>query len=168
MAHISFSRLVLDTANTLLISKDEVSADDIYKKLKIRSKNDRKRIVWILSDLTLAGRLTRLRQGNYGPGVQPKPDKHERMWRVLRMRHRIQVDDLIEMAGVSKDYAKQWLRLLVRRGIAVKQQEPGMKGTWCLIAEPAECPVDTDSAARLRKLRLQKKNRERSKEVKVA
>jgi len=157
MAHCSFSRQVLDAANTLLTVRNEVSTDDISKELNIQTRRDHKRLIWVLSNLKQAGRLSWIRQGVYGARLQAKPDKREWMWRVLRMRRRIQLDDLVEMTGVNRDYAKQWLRLLVKHGIAFKQQEPGMKGTWHLMNDLAECPVDTDKAVRLRKLRQEKK-----------
>ena len=79
------------------------------------------------------------------------------MWRLLKMRRRVTVDDLVEMAGVSRDYAREWLLILVRREVARKIQEPGKAGLWVLINDTAEMPLDENKAARLRGIRLKKK-----------
>ncbi len=94
----------------------------------------------------------------YGAPQQKRlPNKREIMWRLLRMRRRVSVEDLMEMAGVSKDYAKQWLRVLVQREVVRKDQKPGLPGAWRLINDQTEMPEDEDKAARLRNLRLQHK-----------
>jgi DNA-binding transcriptional regulator GbsR (MarR family) len=79
------------------------------------------------------------------------------MWRLFKMRRRVTVDDLMEMADVSRDYAVEWLRVLVKREVARKLQEPGKTGLWVLVNENVEMPQDEDKAQRLRDIRMKKK-----------
>jgi hypothetical protein len=62
------------------------------------------------------------------------------------------------MAGVSRDYALEWLRLCVRQGLAAKTQRPNEPAVWRLVAAvAAEAPVNGEKAERLRALRRRKK-----------
>jgi len=162
MAHQSFRKDVLLMA--LKVSKEksgEVTTDSLSTLLMIMNRKEHKRMLNTLGELTGEGKLRRIRQGVYGPplptATPAEPDKREVMWRLLKMRRRVTVDDLMEMAGVSRDYARQWLVILVRREVARKIQEPGKAGLWVLINDSAEMPVDEDKAARLRNIRLKKK-----------
>ena len=159
MAHQSFSKTVLETALQLASLKEgKVSTDEISIELGLKTRQEHKKLTYTLRDLQNAGRLQKIATGMYGAPQQKRlPNKREIMWRLLRMRRRVSVEDLMEMAGVSKDYAKQWLRVLVQREVVRKEQKPGLPGTWHLINDQAEMPEDTDKAARLRNLRLQHK-----------
>lgn len=159
MAHESFAKTVLDTTLALAAKGNgEVSCGDISSALFIQTRLDHKRLLNTLSDLSRAGKVVRVRQGVYAEAATAaEPDKREVMWRLLKMRRRVTVDDLVEMAGVSRDYAREWLLILVRREVARKIQEPGKAGLWVLINDSAEMPLDENKAARLRKIRLKKK-----------
>lgn len=159
MAHQSFSKTVLETALQLASLKEgKVSTEEISKELRLKTRQEHRKLTCTLRDLQNAGRLQKIATGMYGAPQQKRlPNKREIMWRLLRMRRRVSVEDLMEMAGVSKDYAKQWLRVLVQREVVRKDQKPGLPGTWHLINDQAEMPEDADKAARLRNLRLQHK-----------
>ena len=112
-----------------------------------------------MSELTQAGRLRRVDKGTYEPPEGPRtPDKQECMWRILRMRRTLTADDLQEMAGVSRDYALEWLRLCVKQGLAEKTQRPNEQAHWRLVAAvEAEQPVNSEKAEKLRALRRRRK-----------
>lgn len=159
MAHESFSRTVLETAWQLAAGNNgEVTTEAIALQLGLKTRVEYKRMLNTLSDLHLAGRLQRFRQGVYGPVKAFKqPDKRQVMWQILRMRKRVTVEDMMVMAEVSKDYAREWLATLVKREVVRKQQQPGLPATWQLINDTVDMPVDDAKAAKLRELRQRKK-----------
>lgn len=159
MAQQSQMQAVLDAALALCREHGgQATTDAISILVGAQTRLQHKRVLNVLSDLLRQGRLTRVQQGVYGPPAnKPAPDKREVMWRILRMRRRVQVADLIEMAGVSKDYAREWLRVLVEREVVRKHQSPGLAATWQLINDTYTMPEDEAKAARLRDLRRQKK-----------
>lgn len=160
MARQSFSKSVLESVLAVAARYNgEATVDNIFYAMDFRSYRDRKRLTATLSDLCQAGRIRRISQGVYGPPpAQPtQPEKRDVMWRVLRMRRRVSIDDLVELAEVSKDYARDWLQVLVRRGIACKHQQPGLPGTWQLLVDQVERPADEGNANRLQVLRRKKK-----------
>lgn len=165
MAHQSYAKSVLDKALELAAAHGgEVSAGDVSSALFAQTRQQHKRVLNILSNLALAHRLQRVRQGVYAP-LSPagrQPDKREVMWNVLRMRRRVTVEDLVEMAEVNKDYARQWLRMLASREVIHKVQSPGMAGVWVMMHDTREMPEDTAKAERLQKIRKRHKERLRS------
>lgn len=164
MAHESKMGTILRTALALAEQNGgEATVEAISRALNVQTRLQHKRLCNTLSELHLAGRLRRIEMGRYSaPTDPPKPDRRQQMWAFFRMRRRVQVDDLMEVAAVSREYAKEWLRMLVKQGAAIKQQRPGCKGTWQLLDTeisklPSASPVDTAKAARLRELRKQQK-----------
>ena len=159
MAHQSFAKDVLDMLKTVCRElPGPAEAGAISSRLCLRTRKEHKRLLNTLSDLSRQGRIVRVSQGVYAEAKPAaEPDKREVMWRLLKMRRRGTVDDLVEMAGVSRDYAREWLLILVRREVARKIQEPGKAGLWVLINDTAEMPLDENKAARLRGIRLKKK-----------
>jgi hypothetical protein len=61
------------------------------------------------------------------------------------------------MAGASRKYAMEWLRMLVKREVVVKHQLTGGKAFWQLVNDQLEPPANTDKAASLRALRRKRK-----------
>ena len=158
MAHQSFAQRVLGMLREVCREGGKADAGEMSSRLLLQTRKEHKRMLNTLSDLARQGRIVRVSQGVY---AEAKPaaeaDKREVMWRLLKMRRRVTVDDLVEMAGVSRDYAREWLLILVRREVARKIQEPGKAGLWVLINDTAEMPLDENKAARLRGIRLKKK-----------
>lgn len=156
MAHQSYTKTVLDKALELASAgNNEVHCGDVAKALSAKSRVERKRCLNTLSELAIDGKLNRIRQGVYSPvsGLK-KLDKREVMWRLLRMRRRITVEDLIEMAEVRPVYAREWLQMLVKHEVVRKiQPQPGKPAVWILIKDTKVMPVDEEKAAKLRALR---------------
>lgn len=161
MAHESFSKRVLAAVTDRAASAPEGQAtvSDISDALMIQTTAEHKRMLNTLSDLKNAGRILRVSQGVYAPVKREvKPELREVMWRVLRMRRRVVVDDLVEMAGSGVEYAGDWLKMLEVRGVVRKiNQGVGKPCIWQLINDTVEMPVDTDRAAKYRALRKKKK-----------
>lgn len=161
MAHESFSKRVLAAVTDRAASSPEGQAtvSDISDALMIQTTAEHKRMLNTLSDLKNAGRIVRESQGVYATAKREvQPEIRERMWRLLRMRRRVIVDDLVEMAEAGAEYASDWLRMLEVRGVVRKTNPGGGKPcAWQLINDTVEMPVDTDSAAKYRALRKKKK-----------
>ncbi len=159
MAQQSFAKTVNDTLQAAARSGGgEADANKLSCLLHLQTRQEHKRLLNTLSDLSRRGKIVRVRQGVYAPApAAGEPDKREIMWRLLKMRRRVTVDDLMEMAAVSRAYANEWLRLLVKREVVSCIQEPGQPGRWVLINDCAEMPQDSDKAERLRNIRLKKK-----------
>ena len=85
---------------------------------------------------------------NYRGKQGGKPEIQEVMWRLLRSRRTVTVEDLQEMAEAEESYVLEWLRMLIRRGIV---RESG--GSYQMIKDTVEMPRNDEKAERLRRLR---------------
>lgn len=162
MAHQSTMKTVFEAVLDICAKKGgEATTDEISIRVGAGTHMSHKRVLNILSDLLRRGKISRLRQSVYGPPTleAPPPQRAEVMWRLLRMRRRVQVDDLVEMAAVSEKYAAEWLRMLLKRGVVTKHQPPGGKATWQLVSDQVDPPVNTAKADALRAMRQQRKER---------
>ncbi|MEW6595686.1 MAG: hypothetical protein AB1413_12535 [Thermodesulfobacteriota bacterium] len=163
MAHQSFAGRVLETLTKLAATatSGRVHADDVSSALMVQTRQAHKQVLNALSDLSKAGKVVRVQQGVYALAEDQtrKPDKREVMWRVLRMRKRVVVADLVELAGVSREYAKEWLQMLVARGIVRRSPQPDNQPHHYQIINvnaAVAMPVDEAKAAKLRALRRKK------------
>ena len=161
MAHESFAKTVLDTLTRMAAgNEEEVSVTDLSSALMIQTRAEHKRMLNTLSELKKAGKVARVRQGVYALILREnQPQLREVMWRLLRMRRRVTVDDLVEMAGASVNYARDWLCMLEGREV-VRKTSPGGASkprVWQLINDTVEMPEDTKQAEYLRELRKKKK-----------
>jgi DeoR/GlpR family transcriptional regulator of sugar metabolism len=162
MAHQSFAGRVLETLTNLAATATagSVHVDDISHALMIQTRQAHKQVLNALSDLSKAGKVIRVRMGVYAmpvAGQQRPPDKREVMWRILRMRKRVLIADLVELAGVSREYAKEWLQMLAKRGIVRRISQPdNQPHIWQMIHDTVDMPVDEVKAAKLRALRRKK------------
>lgn len=160
MAHESTMKTVHEACLAICTENGgTATTDEISIRVGAGTHMSHKRVLNILSDLLRRGKLSRPKQSVYAPPTLegPPPQRAEVMWRILRMRRRVQIDDLVEMAGVSEKYAAEWLRMLLRRGVVSKNQPPGGKATWQLVSDQVEPPVNTDKAAALRAMRRKRK-----------
>jgi len=129
--------------------------DDLCHAAGLQTYENKRRVRLTLRDLTRSGEFKRVEPGVYlyvGKSTQ-KPQKQAVMLELLKMRRTVTVEDLQELAGVSADYAKEWLQLLVRREVVRAQQN----GKYTLIKDTVEMPVNEEKAERLRELRSRKK-----------
>lgn len=161
MAHQSYAGSVLAKALELAAAGNgEATVADISAAMNTHTRVQHKRVMNILSEHARDGRLHRIRQGVYGPlpAAARQPDKREVMWRLLKMRRRVTLDDLIEMAGVSREYAREWLAMLAKHDVVRKAQTAlNAPAVWTLVNDTVAMPIADDKAAKLRALRLKKK-----------
>ena len=160
MARISFAKQVRDSLAELTADSGKAATtDEISIKLRLMTHTDHKRLINTLSEMSRDGKIERTGKGMY-KSIQrnAKPTICERMWSVLRMRKRVNVEDLMVLAGASNDYAKEWLRALERQDVVAKQGEGNLDAcTWVLIKDTIDMPQNAAKAERLRDLRKSKK-----------
>lgn len=157
---ISFAKQVRETLAELTADSGKAATtDEISIKLRLMTYSDHKRLINTLSEMSRDGKIERVGKGLYKSMQQTgKPNIAERMWSVLRMRKRVQVEDLMVMAGASNDYAKEWLRALERQDVVARQGEGNLDNCiWVLIMDTLDMPQNTEKAERLRDLRKNKK-----------
>lgn len=160
MAQESFAKTVYDLLVKTVEDIGQATVHDLSHNLGLQTTKDHKRMLNTLSELKKAGKVVRVEQGVYALAKpETKPELREVMWRILRMRKRVTVDDLVEMAGASVEYARDWLHMLAVRKVVRKIDQGAASNprVWQLINDTVEMPVDTSNAARLRDLR--KKNK---------
>ena len=160
MAHTSFAKQVRDTLAALNAKSGKAATtDEISIALRIMTNKDHKRLINTLSEMSRDGKIERVDKGLY-KSIQEtgKPNIAERMWSVLRMRKRVQVEDLVVMAGAGADYAKEWLRALERQEVVARQGEGSLDNcTWVLLRDTIDMPQNDAKADRLHDLRERKK-----------
>lgn len=132
----------------------EFTADQLADQADIQTYADKARIYNTIRDLIRQGELERVGKGKYRRISKSVPaEKQEIMWRLVRARRTVTVEDLQELSGAGRKYCEEFLRRLVRRGV-VKQHD---NGNFQLIEDPVEMPKDDAKAERLRRIRAQKK-----------
>lgn len=157
---ISFAKQVRETLAELTADSGKAATtDEISIKLRLMTYSDHKRLINTLSEMSRDGKIERVGKGLYKSMQQTgKPNIAERMWSVLRMRKRVQIEDLMVMAGASNDYAKEWLRALERQDVVARQGEGNLDNCiWVLIKDTLDMPQNAAKAERLRDLRKNKK-----------
>jgi len=127
---------------------------DLSIKADIRTRDEDLRVRSVIHDLKKTGEIVNMSRGvyTYVGRQKKKPEICERMWRILRARRNVTVDDLMELAGASESYAREWLRMIERRGVIRAKN-----GRYRMIEDPIDMPEDEEKAGALRVLRQKKK-----------
>lgn len=86
------------------------------------------------------------------------PNKKQVMWRLLRARRRVTIEDLQELAGVDEGYARRFLKNLEEMEITRKiHNHPNSPAIWQLVNDTIVEPETNKNAERLRLLRANRK-----------
>lgn len=118
--------------------------------------NEKQVLYRTLRDFIKFGEIEKVNRGVYKYiGKTSKPQLQQIMWRALRARKTVTVDDLIEFSNASREYVKNWLRMLTKREI-VRRTRNGNKWKYQLINDPVIMPLDEEKTEQ-RKIRKQKK-----------
>ena len=135
----------------------EITSSDLAIKLDMVFDKEKQALYRALRDFVKSGEITRIRRGVYiyNTGNKP-PQLQEIMWRYLRAKKTVTIDDLVEISGASRDYAAEWIFMLERRKIVEKIRLSGAR-KYRLISDPVIMPKDDKKAEKLKKLRRQKK-----------
>ena len=134
----------------------EIVSSDLAVKLNMVSDKEKQILYRVLRDFAKSGEITRIRRGIYVKHKDKPPQLQEIMWRYLRAKKTVTIDDLIEISGASREYAAEWVYMLARREI-IKTIKIGSARKYQLISDPVIMPKNEDNAKKLRKIRKQKK-----------
>ena len=135
-------------------AEGEITTEEIAEKLDLVFKKDKKLLYQTLRDFVSSGEVEKIRNRVFiYKGRQKPAQSQEIMWRVLRSRKKVTVDDLIEISGADKRYVKEWLLMLVRREMVRKYSN----GNYLMIKDPVDMPRNEEKAERLRRIRAEKK-----------
>lgn len=149
----SFANKIRQAAKSLAPQGD-IKTAELGHAAMVQTPKEHKRMLNAVCEMVKAGEMERVSRGVYRYVGKKKPaEAREVMWRLLRMRRRVSVEDLVEMAGASENYAKEWLQMLARLNVVRKFDN----GIYQLINDTVEMPTDDDKAARLRLIRANKK-----------
>ena len=132
----------------------EIRTQEIAEKLDLVFDKEKQPLYQALRDFVSAGEIEKVRQGVFlYKGKKNPAQLQEIMWRFLRSRKKVTVDDLIEISRAEKLYVKEWLQLLVRREIVRKYKN----GNYLIIKDTVDMPKNEKKAQRLRRIRAEKK-----------
>lgn len=133
------------------IGKRRFTICEVSEALDLLGDKDKRPIYGVFSDMVERGEIRKVETGMYEyVGLKKKASKEEALWRLVRMRKTVTVDDLLEMSGATRSYAKECLQAWVRKGYIT----PAGKETYRLIKDAGvEVPKNTEKAARLKLLR---------------
>jgi len=138
----------------------EIRQKDLFEPLDLVTNEDKKPLRTTLHEFIKTGEIETIRPNVYvykgKPGTQ---EIRSAMWAVLRMRKIVTIDDLQELCGASRDYANEFIRLLLSREVVEKIPCHPTGGYFFRLVNDTgpQPPEDSEKAARLRKIRAAKK-----------
>lgn len=152
----SFASLVRE----ILAEKGQASTTEIKEEAVRRAEPSviagrrvRSMVQHSLKDLMASGEVIRVNVGVYRWLNRKEPVQvRQKMWTILRARRVVSIDDLMELADASQDYAKQWLGMLVAHEIVIRQDD----GRYRLVNDTVEQPANEAKAEKLRQIRRRK------------
>lgn len=116
-----------------------VTLPELAQVMRISDKADRSKMRYALKDLCSYGEVERIGPAQYVYwGKQKEDPKALVMWRALRVRGKVTVEDLAELSGGTERGARTWLDKLVKNGM-VRQKN----GEYRLIHDPVVMPGGT-------------------------
>lgn len=154
----SLANRVREAAKSLRARGRTFTVDAIAEILEVPSYAEKNRVRNAVHNLRNAGEIQSVSPGVYTyTGKQQGPSKQKVMWNYFRMRMKcgasVTVEELQGAAEVSAEYAKEWLKFLVRAGFVKRLGN----GEFQLLKDPVEMPANDIKAARLRSLRKNKR-----------
>jgi hypothetical protein len=140
---------------------EHITLSDLANEVDMILNADRHRLNETLGDMRKTGEVERITPGVVAYRGRPRdavPDVRSAMWSVLRMRKSVTLDDLQELAGAGKRYAREFLAMLAKRGCIERIPKENGRFLYRLIQDPGpQTPTDSEKADRLRALREAKK-----------
>ena len=128
-------------------------------KFEVQTYAEKKRVYATILELVRTKEIQRVSRGvyTYSGKLNQKLPKQKIMWNYFRMRMKcgasITVEELQTAAGVSRNYASEWLGFLVRIGFA----ENHGNGRFQLLKDPVDMPIDEKKAEKLRNIHARKR-----------
>jgi hypothetical protein len=135
----------------------KVTNPELAIKLDMVFDKEKQVLYRALRDFIKSGEVEKISRGVYKyTGKTSEPQLRQIMWRALRARRTVTVDDIVELSGASREYTKNWLRMLVSREI-VRRTRAGNDWKYQLINDPVIMPKDELKAKKAATIRAEKK-----------
>ena len=158
MKRIGLAAKIREAMRTLGSGGREVTNSALAEELGMVFDNEKRVLYRALRDFRRSGETTRIRRGVYIYNGRNKPPQlQEIMWRFLRARKVVTIDDLREISGASKNYAMEWMRMLQKHEL-VKVIRTGNLRKYQLISDQVAVPQNDEKAKKFRRIRRQKKS----------
>ncbi|KAF5046501.1 hypothetical protein DSECCO2_470200 [anaerobic digester metagenome] len=107
----------------------------------------------VMRDLLRSGEAARVAEGEYRWAARKEPVQlRQKMWSILRARRTVSIEDLMELTGASRNYARAWTTMLEGHEVVRRLED----GRVQLVNDPVVMPSDTTKAAKLRAIRIRK------------
>jgi len=155
-----YAEIVRSHLKTLGAGGREVTNKELADALDLVSDACKRPMYRVLADLRKQKEVRRVRPGvHVYIGKTTGDELRQKLWRVFRRLRTVTVDDLVELTGASEAYAKEFLRTLVKRGVARRIDDPRRqeKSKYQMVEDPVKMPENEEKARRLRELRRRKK-----------
>lgn len=157
MRQTGLTERVRKAMRSLGLEGNEITAAEVAVNMAMICNKEKQKLYRIFQDFIKSGEITRIRPGVYTYNDRNQsPQLQQIMWRCLRAKKTVIIDDLIEISGASREYAAEWIYMLVRREI-VEKIRLGSARKYRLISDPVIMPVNEANRKKLRRLRKQKK-----------
>lgn len=156
-----FNEKVREQIKILGADGREVANSELAEALDLVSDKDKRGMYRALADMRKHGEVKRCRPGVYiyTAKLKTEDELRQKIWRVIRSKRVVTINDLMELAGASETYAKDYVQMLVRREVVKTIRTKRGRWKYQLINDPVVMPVNEDNAKKLRKLRWQKKRK---------
>lgn len=146
----SYSSMVREAAKQYAQTGATFRVADLEKVVGVQTYEERRKLRKATEELVRRKEFQRVERGLYRyTGKDAKPQKQQVMWRFLRMNRSVTLEEVRVVLGVPEKYAQEWFSHLVNRGI-VRVEEGG---SFRLIKDTLDMPVNEEKAERLRRLR---------------
>ncbi len=107
----------------------------------------------VMRDLLRAGEVARVSEGEYRWAARKEPVQlRQKMWSILRARRVVSIEDLMELTGASRGYARQWTTMLEGHEVVRRLED----GRVQLVNDPVVMPSDVTKAEKLKAIRIRK------------
>jgi len=155
-----YAEIVRNHLKTLGAGGREVTGKELAEALDLVQGSDKRPMYHVLQDLRKQREVRRVRPGVYVYiGKNTGDELRQKLWRAFRRLRTVTVDDLVELTGASGAYAKEFMQMLVERGVARRIDDPGRqkRSKYQMVEDPVIMPKNEEKAKKLRELRRRKK-----------
>lgn len=120
---------------------------------QIAGRKVRPMVQAVMRDLLRSKEVARVSDGVYCWASRKEPVQlRQKMWSILRARRTVSIEDLMELTGASRGYARQWTTMLEGHGVVRRLDD----GRVQLVVDPVTMPSDASKAEKLRAIRIRK------------
>ena len=118
---------------------------------KVAGRKVQPMIQAVLRDLVKSGEIVRVSEKTYRWAARKGPVQLRRkMWSILRSRRVVSIEDLMELTGASRGYARQWITMLEGHEVVRRLED----GRVQLVNDPVVMPSDVCKAEKLKAIRV--------------